>query len=90
MAFALLGERPVSLAAPVGPLASFVRWLRRSQAAHARRNTLAHLLEMDACRLDDLGISRADILDALNQPDRCAGDMLSARRARRARSWPGQ
>jgi uncharacterized protein YjiS (DUF1127 family) len=90
MAFALIGERLEPVAAPNGPLASFGRWLRRAQAAHTQRATLAYLLELDACRLDDLGISRADVLEALSNPDRSAGAMLSARRAHRARSWLGQ
>jgi uncharacterized protein YjiS (DUF1127 family) len=41
--------------------------LARLQAARARRIALAALMEMDAHRLDDLGISAQDVVDALNR-----------------------
>ncbi|HEV7718034.1 MAG TPA: hypothetical protein VGO70_03555 [Arsenicitalea sp.] len=90
MAFALIGERPEPLARPIGPLASCWRWLRNLRAARKRRMALTSLLEMDACRLDDLGISRGDILEAMHAPSRDAGETLSAHRAEHARAWPAR
>jgi uncharacterized protein YjiS (DUF1127 family) len=90
MAFAIIGERPDPLARPARPPALFLQWLRDLRAAHKRHATLASLLEMDACRLDDLGISRSDILEAMQTPSHSAGETLSARRAERARAWPSR
>jgi uncharacterized protein YjiS (DUF1127 family) len=90
MAFALIGERPEPLARPIGPLASFLCWLRNLRAARKRRATLASLLEMEVCRLDDLGISRSDILEAMHAPSRGVGETLSTRRAERSQAWPSR
>ena len=43
--------------------AAFATW----QAARARRVALASLMEMDAHRLNDLGINPHDVADALNR-----------------------
>jgi len=43
--------------------AAFAAW----QAARARRLALASLMEMDAHRLNDLGINPHDVADALNR-----------------------
>jgi uncharacterized protein YjiS (DUF1127 family) len=42
-------------------------WFAARRAAHDRRLTLRSLLEMDACRLDDLGITPQDVLEALGR-----------------------
>ncbi|MDB5561093.1 MAG: hypothetical protein JWN11_511 [Hyphomicrobiales bacterium] len=88
MAFACIGERPEAIARPVGPVASFTRWLRKLHTAHQRRANLVNLLAMDVDQLDDLGISRGDIRDALHDSSRKPGEALSARRAQRALAWP--
>jgi uncharacterized protein YjiS (DUF1127 family) len=48
-------------------------WFAKMRAARAQRQALAHLLELDAYRLDDLGINRADLfaaIDARAEPSR--------------------
>jgi uncharacterized protein YjiS (DUF1127 family) len=47
----------------VAVVGAFVAW----RAARARRIALASLMEMDAYRLDDLGITAKDVVDALNR-----------------------
>ena len=47
--------------------AAIVTALAGLQAAGARRIALSSLLEMDAHRLDDLGLNAQDVLDALNR-----------------------
>ena len=58
------------------------------RALHARRTqrlALAALVEMDAYRLDDLGITVGDVQDAMQAPQ--AGRHLEARRTVRASAW---
>ena len=43
--------------------AAFASW----QAARARRIALGSLMEMDAHRLNDLGLNAQDVVDALNR-----------------------
>lgn len=62
-----------------------VRGLRSRQARRAQRLALRTLIEMDASRLDDLGINVQDIRDAINAPH--AGATLADRRAARASNW---
>jgi len=87
MAYLLSGERSSATAISRSPFAAFPRWLEKSRKARSQRLALATLLELEDFRLDDLGISRQDILDAVENPDRNAGAQLSARRSVRARSW---
>jgi uncharacterized protein YjiS (DUF1127 family) len=63
-----------------------VRWLADLRSARARRTALSTLLEMEDHRLDDLGLSRQDITEALRNPDRGASE-LARRRANRAKAW---
>jgi len=67
MAYLLSGERPASAALSNTPFASVRAWLKRWRAARARRLALASLLEFDDHRLDDLGLSREDIIAALKR-----------------------
>ena len=83
MALSLPGERSRTAATPANPLLAVARWIAQAQAAHARRVALQALLDFDATRLGDLGISRDDVALALTTPGQ-SGRVLSAARARRA------
>ncbi|WP_375449766.1 hypothetical protein [uncultured Devosia sp.] len=85
MALSLFGERPHAAAMPADPFAKFARWLAKAQAARTRRTALAALLELDHARLNDLGIDRRDVLDALQARGSGLGHRLNAARAARAR-----
>ena len=87
MAYLLSGERSSATAVIRSPLVGLVRWFEKSRKARAQKLALASLLELEDFRLDDLGISRQDILDAVENPDRNVGAHLAARRSHRARSW---
>ncbi len=84
MALSLFGERSVAAATPLNPLAALGRWIAGVKADRARRVALNALLELDDGRLNDLGISRSDIIDAMHRR-RGSGLVLSAARARNAR-----
>jgi hypothetical protein len=60
--------------------------VRKGRVRRAQRIALRSLLEMDAVRLDDLGISAHDVIEAMH-PAPPAGPNLEAKRAGRARSW---
>jgi len=86
MALSLPGERPVAAAMPVNPLRALAAAFARLGAARARRAALHDLLGLEPARLHDLGITRADILDAMHQHHaRHPGMVLHAARARAAR-----
>ncbi|WP_172122577.1 MULTISPECIES: DUF1127 domain-containing protein [unclassified Devosia] len=86
MAHSLFSERLVA-AAPAfpRPLLALRRYLAQAQVARARRHALRALLELEDCRLNDLGISRNDVLEAARTSSRSPGLALSAARARRSR-----
>lgn len=50
----------------------------------ARRTALRELMHLDAALLDDLGIDRADVLEALARPDGEAARLLDSRRVSNA------
>ena len=81
MALLLSEERSTAGAISFSPLKAIVNWL--NNAAQTRRKTAAMrtLLQMDAHRLEDLGLNRQDVVDALK-----GGKPLSNRRAERARA----
>ena len=84
MAFSLPGERSLAPALSARPLAAFARWIVQVKAAQTRRAALRAMLDLDCDRLDDLGISRQDIADAMSR--RGNGAMtLNTARARNAR-----
>ena len=86
MAFLVAGERPDSAARSTASLPRLWTWVTRAYAAHRQRVALRALLQFDEHRLNDLGISRQDVIEALSR--RYAGaDPLSTRRARRAKAW---
>lgn len=87
MAFSLDSERPSVAAFPVNPIRAMFAWVVDARAKHARRVALSNLLEMDTSMLNDLGIDRQDVVEALRDPRVEAGRTLSAKRARSSRDW---
>jgi uncharacterized protein YjiS (DUF1127 family) len=87
MAFLLSSERPAVAAVTLNPIRGFVRWLAKARADRAQRVALANLLEFDAALLNDLGINRQDVVEAMRNAPPKAGETLAARRAQSARNW---
>jgi len=86
MALSLSGERSIAAATPVRPFRAIAAWIARALAARNRRIALERLLDLDASRLLDLGITRADIVDAMARRNgQTSGMILNAARARAAR-----
>ena len=85
MALSLYGERPHAAAMPASPFAVFARWVAKAQAARTRRTALAALLELDHSRLNDLGIDRQDVVEAMHARGMGLGYQLTAARAAKAR-----
>lgn len=85
MALSLYGERPSAAAMPVNAFAVFARWVAKAQAVRTRRTALAALLELDHGRLNDLGIDRQDVVEAMRLNGIAAGRKLTAARAISAR-----
>jgi uncharacterized protein YjiS (DUF1127 family) len=88
MAHLLSGE-PMELApsSTTGLFAGLVNWFAKAQAVRARRVALSELLEYDENRLDDLGINRRDLFDALEHPSQRPGLRLAQKRAQSSRYW---
>ena len=84
MAYLLSSERP-AMAAAQSPTFSLFGWVAKLRTARAQRRALEHLLDFDSALLDDIGINRQDLFDAM-QTQR-AGQTLSQRRAAAARNW---
>jgi len=87
MALLLSSERPAEAAFTLNPVKGLFRWLARSRAERAQRLALTNLLEFDAALLEDLGINRQDVIDAMRSRQRPAGETLAARRAASSRTW---
>lgn len=64
---------------------AFALWIAKAQTARSRRATLVSLLDLDYARLDDLGISRDDLIKAM-AADAQGGPILHAARARSSRA----
>lgn len=84
MAFSLQSERPVVAASLPGWVGHGRHWLAKAAAERQRRTTLASLLDLENFRLDDLGITREDVIAALHDQSRNAGRQLSFKRSLRA------
>lgn len=87
MALLLSSERPAVAAVTLNPIKGLLRWLATARARRAQRIALTNLLEFDVALLEDLGINRQDVVDAMRNPPRTAGEALAARRAASARNW---
>lgn len=85
MALSLSGERSVAAATPFRPFAAFMRWIAKAQAARTRRTALTSLLELDHTRLNDLGITRQDVVVAMRDHGAAASLALNTARASNAR-----
>jgi uncharacterized protein YjiS (DUF1127 family) len=87
MALSLPGERSVAAATPTTPLRALFAWIATVNADRTRRTALKSLLELDTDRLRDLGISPADIRQAMNvRSGHTAGMVLNSARARQSRA----
>ncbi|KFL28167.1 hypothetical protein JP75_24915 [Devosia riboflavina] len=85
MALSLPGERSVAAATPTTPLRAFFAFVAKVNADRQRRTVLKSLLELDSDRLRDLGLSHADIHDAMTaQSSRASTMVLNTARARQA------
>ncbi len=88
MALMLSGERPSTAAVTLNPFRLAAAFVGRMRAARARRQALHNLLALDAHRLDDLGINRSDLFDAMAaEPSRTARTLDARRAARAASPW---
>jgi uncharacterized protein YjiS (DUF1127 family) len=87
MAYSLTSERPAVAARPTTLFAGLVTWLADAKAKRTQRVALAALLDFDEAMLDDLGVSRQDIAEAIRHPNGDAGTHLHSRRASRAKAW---
>ena len=78
MAYLLSSERPAVAALSRNPLAAIVRWFEKTSAAHSQRLALKSLLDFDEYRLDDLGVTRQDLFEAMQHPDASRGLSIRA------------
>ena len=83
----LFDERPDVAASSFEPFKALLAWLGNLRAKHAQRVALSNLLDFDQTLLDDLGIDRQDVVEALRHPHASAAKSLAATRARRASDW---
>ncbi len=84
MSLVLSGERPSAAAISSNPFALVLAFFAKARAQRAQRVALDSLLQLDAYRLDDLGINRGDLFDAMHASYRPT-KLLSERRTSRAR-----
>jgi len=87
MVHLLSSERPSMAAASSNPFVALVNWLAKARANRMQRLALESLLDYDTARLEDLGISRHDLFDALESPSQRPGLRLSQKRAESSRNW---
>lgn len=87
MVHLLTSERPSMAAASSNPLIALVNWFAKGRANRARRVALESLLDYDSARLEDLGINRQDLFEALDAPSQRPGLRLSQKRAESSRNW---
>jgi len=87
MVHLLSSERSPMAAASPNPLIYLVNFFAKMRVNRARRLALESLLDYDSARLDDLGINRHDLFEALNSPSRRPGLRLSQKRAESSRDW---
>lgn len=83
MALVLSGERSQAAAVSWNPVRFAAAWVAKVRAERAQRQALGSLLDLDAHRLEDLGINRTDLFDAMRAEP--STRLLAERRARRLR-----
>jgi uncharacterized protein YjiS (DUF1127 family) len=82
MALVLSGERPDAAAVSNNPVRVVVAWFAKLRSEIAQRQALQNLLDLDRHRLEDLGISRSDLFDAMAAQQRPTRLLVERRRAR--------
>ena len=87
MALLLSGERPSTAAATLNPFRYAVAFIGKIRAASVRRQALHDLMSLPAHRLDDLGINRTDLFDAMSANPLQGGRFLAERRAETSSNW---
>ena len=87
MALLLSGERPSAAAVTLNPFRYAVAFVGKLRAANARRQALHNLLGLPTHRLDDLGINRTDLFDAIGTKPLNHGRFLADRRAETSSHW---
>lgn len=87
MVHLLSSERPSMAAASSNPLIALVNWFVKARANRMRRVALESLLDYDSARLEDLGINRQDLFEALDAPSQRPGLRLAQRRAESSHNW---
>ena len=86
MALVLSGERPLAAATSSNPVRFVAAFFAKIRAERAQRLALHSLLELDPHRLDDLGINRGDLFDAMHV-ERRPTRLLAERRASRVEGY---
>lgn len=87
MAISLPSERPATAAWHFNPVSALLRAFTVVKRARRQRRALIQLLDHDDALLEDMGLCRQDIFEALANSRRPAGQALNAARATRARLW---
>jgi uncharacterized protein YjiS (DUF1127 family) len=85
MAYLLSSERPAMAAAQTNIMTRLFGWVAKANATRAKRRALENLLDFDVALLDDIGINRQYLFDAMHSPR--SGQTLAQRRAAAARNW---
>lgn len=87
MALSLSSERPAEAATASNLFAGVARWFATLRRTRKQRRALISLLDYDSAQLDDLGLCRQDLIEALGNSRHRAMQVLSAARAERTRRW---
>ena len=87
MALLLSGERSSAAAVSLNPFRLAVAFVGKVRAANTRRQALNNLLSFNDGQLDDLGINRSDLFDAMSVAPSHAARFLDDRRAAKASNW---
>ena len=82
MALVLSGERPLAAATSPSLVRLVAVFFAKARAERAQRIALQSLLELEPHRLDDLGINRGELFDAMRAEQRPTR-RLAVRRAGR-------
>jgi uncharacterized protein YjiS (DUF1127 family) len=86
MALSLPGERSLAAATPANPVLALFAFIAARLARRRQRKALESLLDLDATRLRDLGVTGSDIFEAIRaEQGRSAAMVLNAARAKAAR-----
>ena len=83
MTLVLSGERQAAAATSTNPFHLAVSWFAKVRAAREQRLALGNLLALDAHHLNDLGINRGDLFDAIHASGRSTR-LLTERRSHRS------